>query len=117
VRPEILHRLALVEGAAAACARLDLRPDRPEGPCAQLRYFAVEGPFRGRGVGQILLRRLEEEAVERGAARLWMYARTAAINFYARAGYLDTGAGPTLYGCIAHRVMEKNLLGDPRASA
>lgn len=108
-RGDVLHRMVLADGAVAACGRLDLQPGNPAGPSSQLRYCAVDGPFRGSGAGQFLLRHFEAESLARGLPRLWMEARTAAVNFYARLGYVDVGEGPTKYGCIPHRIMEKGL--------
>ncbi|MDX2115160.1 MAG: GNAT family N-acetyltransferase [Planctomycetota bacterium] len=110
VRPDVLHRLVLSdEGSIAAVGRLDLQPEHAEGPSAQLRYCAVDVPFRGRGAGQLLLSSLEEAALERGLGRLWMEAREAALRFYLRMGYRDIGVGPTKWGLIPHRILEKNL--------
>lgn len=108
-RPEVMHGMIVVDGAVAACGRLDFQPGNPAGPSSQLRYCAVDTPFRGKGAGQMLLARFEEESRSRGLVRLWMEARTAALNFYARLGYIDIGEGPTKYGCIPHRIMEKRL--------
>lgn len=57
----------------------------------------------------MLLARFEAESLARGLGRLWMEARTAALRFYARQGYSDIGEGPTKYGVIPHRIMEKGL--------
>lgn len=108
-RPEVMHGMVLVDGAVAACGRLDFQPVHAAGPSSQLRYCAVDGPFRGSGAGQMLLARFEEESRSRGLNRLWMEARVAAVNFYARLGYVDIGAGPTKYEVIPHRIMEKRL--------
>ncbi len=112
-RPETLHRVMLVAGEVAATGRLDLQPANPAGSGAQLRYCAVEPKFRGRGVGQALVRSFEEEARARGLGRVWMEARVAALNFYLRLGYTDIGEGPLKWGLILHRVLEKRLDEDP----
>lgn len=109
LRPDVLHRAAMLKGAVAAVARLDLQLKHPSGPCAQLRYFAVDTPYRGTGVGQELLVHLETEARKAGCKRLWMEARTAAASFYARAGYRATGEGPLKFDVIPHLIMEKTL--------
>lgn len=113
-RAEVLHRVVLTpwEGCAevvAAVGRLDLQPAHERGPSSQLRYFAVDGPFRGSGAGQALLEHLERRSLARGLPRLWMEARIPALNFYLRQGYIDVGEGPTKYGVIAHRILEKRL--------
>lgn len=109
VRPEVLHRVVMAGDRVASCGRLDLQPGHGAGPSAQLRYFAVDAPFRGTGAGQYLMEHFETEARALGLARLWMEARTSAANFYARQGYLDVGEGPTKHGVIPHRIMEKRF--------
>jgi GNAT superfamily N-acetyltransferase len=112
-RPDVLHRVALdPRGEVAACGRLDLQPAHPAGPSAQLRYCAVDERCRGAGAGQALLRHFEEQSLRRNLPRLWMEARTAALNFYLRQGYEDTGPGPTKFGLIPHRILEKHLAPD-----
>lgn len=108
-RPGILHRCTLVDNTVRAVGRLDIQPDRPEGPSAQLRYFAVDEPARGTGTALELLRELERLAREHGAKRLWMEARVAALGFYTRAGYGDIGEGPNKWGVIPHRVLARTL--------
>lgn len=112
-REGIVHR-AVVDDAAsrptiAACGRLDLQLAHERGPSAQLRYCAVDTPYRGSGAGQLLLGYLENEARRAGAERLWMEARTVALNFYLRMRYADIGEGPTKWGLIPHRILEKML--------
>lgn len=109
-RDDVLHGAAVsTDGSFAAVGRLDLQPESPLGPRAQLRYFAVDGPFRGTGAGQALMRHFERSCLERSIPVLWMEARVAAANFYARIGYEDRGEGPLKFGLIPHRVMEKRL--------
>ncbi|MBL8746832.1 MAG: GNAT family N-acetyltransferase, partial [Phycisphaerae bacterium] len=83
-RGEVMHGMIVEGDVVAACGRLDFQPDHPAGPSSQLRYCAVDGPFRGKGAGQMLLARFEAESRARGLTRLWMEARVAAVNFYAR---------------------------------
>jgi GNAT superfamily N-acetyltransferase len=113
-RANILHRAAIAPPGAApigviATARLDLQPDHPKGRSSQLRYFSVDPAARGLGVGQALLRHIEDEARAGGAEHLWMEARVAALNFYLREGYADIGEGPLKWGVIPHRLLEKAL--------
>lgn len=108
-RPEVMHGMVLAGDALLAVGRLDFQPSHERGPSAQLRYCAVDEPARGKGAGQFLLGRFEEEARLRGLVRLWMEARVSALNFYVRLGYGDIGEGPTKWGLIPHRVLEKRL--------
>jgi GNAT superfamily N-acetyltransferase len=108
-RPEVLHRMVIIDNQVAAVGRLDLQPAHQRGPSSQLRYCAVDPAHRGRGAGQFLLVALERESIDRNLPRLWMEARVAALNFYLRQGYTDIGEGPLKWGLIPHRILEKNL--------
>ena len=54
-----------------------------EGPIWQLRGMAVDDGLRGRGIG----RRLLDTLVAEVEAPLWCNARTAAVDFYVKAGW------------------------------
>ena len=124
-REGILHRAAVIDADAEApgglgvsaprivcVARLDLQPGHPVAPSAQLRYFAADQEVRGTGVARAMMLELERLAMERGAKRLWMEARTAAVGFYSRLGFTDFGLGPNKYDLIPHRLLEKVLVRD-----
>lgn len=70
--------------------------------------MAVLGPWRGRGVGDALLRTLVECARERGFAAVTLSAQLAAIDFYARSGFIVEGPEYDDAG-IAHRTMRRTL--------
>jgi ribosomal protein S18 acetylase RimI-like enzyme len=108
-RPEIIHRCVVEGGAVVACGRMDLQVNHPKGPRAQLRYFGVGAEQRGTGVAQALLTHLEDRAREAGITHVWMEARVAALGFYMRAGYSDVGVGPTKWGVIPHRILERAI--------
>lgn len=76
---------------------------------ARIRYMATKESCRGRGVGRAIADRLEWIAAKRGASKITMNARTPAVPFYERLGYRIVGEGPTLFGEIAHKRMEKHL--------
>lgn len=62
---------------------------------AELVRLYVHERFTGRGVGTGLLRHAETLAANGGAATLWLtawVANTRALAFYARRGYVDSGA-------------------------
>lgn len=108
-REGVFHRAAALDGRIVGVGRLDLQPARDGGSTAQLRYFAVDAHARGAGVGRLLMTEFERLARERGAAALWMEARMEAVGFYERCGYTDIGVGPTKWGVIPHRILEKKL--------
>ncbi len=100
--------------------RADLPPDDPESVVAAARLLdkgggvgkvgrvAVLGAHRGRGVGSLLMRFIEETARAQGFTRLSLDAQCQAIPFYERLGY---GAEGEIFldANIEHRRMHKSL--------
>jgi len=76
---------------------------------AQIRYMAVDDGFQGRGIGSMILKRLEEKLKQRGANHIVLNARESAVDFYKRHGYKAAGRAHTLFGSIPHLKMRKNL--------
>lgn len=114
IRPGIYQRAVTIDGPegepiCVAGGRLDLQPDRPQGPAAQLRYFWVEANCRKLGLGRMILENLEDQCRRSAIRHIWMEARVEAVDFYARCGYTDSGPGPTKWDVIPHRIMEKTL--------
>ena len=73
-----------------------------------LEYVAVDASVRNRGIGAMLVARIEDEARARGMGELWAKAR--APGFYRRIGYRvlgDAERGPknldTCQGCQQFR--------------
>lgn len=96
-----LHALAVdTHGDPVGCARL-----LPDGHIGRV---AVLAPWRRRGVGSALLRKLIEEARSRGDARVIVNAQVAAMSFYVRHGFVASGE-PFDEAGIPHRVMERAL--------
>ncbi len=76
---------------------------------SQIRYMAVEDSYRGRGIGKIVLSKLEEAAKSGGAGQIVLNARETAVKFYEKAGYEVTEPAHTLFGAIKHFKMRKNV--------
>jgi ribosomal protein S18 acetylase RimI-like enzyme len=58
-----------------------------------LRLY-IQGPFQGRGLGQLLLRHAEDRAKAQGEKAIWLTAwvgNTRALGFYPHAGYERVG--------------------------
>ena len=72
----------------------------------RLRAMAVDGASRG--VGRVLVARLEEEARARGITRIFLHARVTARGFYAKLGYTEEGELFTEV-TIPHIAMWKSL--------
>ena len=71
---------------AVGAARLVVHGD--EGKVGRM---SVLSPFRGRGIGSALLRKVEAAAREQGLVRLRLHAQDHALKFYQRLGYQVTG--------------------------
>ena len=96
-----MHALATNGDAnAIGCGRL-----LPDGHIGRM---AVLESWRGRGVGAALLKLLVDAACKAGHRRAIVNAQVGAMAFYARYGFVVTGAEFEEAG-IAHRVMEKTL--------
>ena len=76
---------------------------------AQIRYMAVEEGYRRRGIGSMMLRRLEEMAKEKGAEYIILNARENAVNFYKKNGYSIIEKSYVLFNEIQHYKMMKIL--------
>ena len=67
-------------------------PDRAEEPDAwRLRGMASEPGHRGQGYGEAALLRGMKESARRGGRSLWCNARTVALGFYERLGFVREG--------------------------
>jgi GNAT superfamily N-acetyltransferase len=105
----------LDDGEPAAMASL-ARQDMDERPdlLPWLAGVYVDTPFRGRGHGVRVVRRVEQAALEAGVTTLWLYSNTAE-GLYRKLGWLDHE--------VVHRpgkkatlVMRRDLGGENGAS-
>ena len=102
---EAVHVMAVDGKKVVGVARLHFNgPDE-----AQFRYMGVDSRYRGRGIATSLLRALEKEARQRGAKIAWFNAREPAVPFYEKCGYSIFDISYTLYGCIPHWKMFREL--------
>lgn len=95
-----LHFLAQDGALAVGCARL-----LPDGHAGRM---AVLPAYRGRGIGRDLLDAVVVAARQQGFSALWLSAQTQAAGFYARVGFIVTGA-PYDEAGIAHVAMQRTL--------
>lgn len=89
------------------------RPDAtgPDGKkVVRLRQVVVHDEWRNRGHGSIMLREAERLLAGLGYARLMLYARGEAVEFYERNGYQATGEKAYLIG-LEHLRLEKAAPG------
>ena len=95
-----VHALAFEGKTAVATGRL-----LPDGHIGRM---AVMKPWRGRGVGGALLRRLVQAARERGDEAVLLSAQVHALGFYRAHGFAPYGAVYEEAG-IAHQAMRLGL--------
>ena len=77
---------------------------------AQIRYMAIAIEQQRQGTGTLLLKALEDKAVELGAARIVLDAREQALGFYRKQGYKLEGPGHMLFNTIPHVKMRKDFI-------
>ncbi len=101
--PQCLHVLARSDdGAPIGTGRLT--------PQRKIGRMAVLESWRGRGVGDALLRALVELARDQRWAAVSLHSQVSAIGFYARHGFLP--AGPRFMEAgIEHQTMTLTLIG------
>lgn len=101
--PACLHVLAwAAEGGPVGTARL-----LPEGKIGRV---AVLAPWRGRGVGSALVRRLVEAADAAGLAKVSLHAQSGTTGFYEKLGFAAEGEEFEEAG-IPHRRMVRRRCG------
>lgn len=79
---------------------------------AQVRYMAVSDDWMQKGIGSLILTKLEQYSKDNGAKKIMLYARENAIDFYLKRGYFNQGPAHNLYGEIPHLYMTKTLVSD-----
>lgn len=92
-------------GQVVATGRLVWKTDGE----AQVRSMAVDGDWRGRGLGRRILERLEEAAEAAGVRRVVLQARELAVPFYEKCGYRVVEKSYLLAGQIQHYLMSRDL--------
>lgn len=75
----------------------------------QFRKLAVEPNFQGVGLGNAMLKYIENYAQENDGTRMWCNARVSAIGFYLKAAYSPTGEIFTRDG-IDFQILEKVII-------
>ncbi len=75
----------------------------------QFRKLAVDPIVQNMGLGNTMLKYIENYAAENGATRIWCNARVSAIGFYLKANYRQTGELFIRDG-IDFQILEKTLI-------
>jgi GNAT superfamily N-acetyltransferase len=76
---------------------------------AQIRGMAVEHGYEKKGIGSMILRGLEDRAMQAGARRIVLHARESALDFYRKNHYQLGERSYTLFDSIIHWQMHKDL--------
>ncbi len=92
-------------GKVIACGRLQ---DNGEG-LGQIRYMAVDSDYQGKGLGKLIVIKLEEEARNINLRTVELQARENAVEFYKSQGYAVKETSFKLWDIIQHYLMTKNL--------
>ena len=74
----------------------------------QIRYMAVSDSTQRKGIGSMIVTKLEEFALSQGILEITLNAREDAISFYLSMGYKETGPYESDTG-IPHITMRKKL--------
>ncbi|CAI6081269.1 GNAT family N-acetyltransferase [Cohnella sp. JJ-181] len=99
------HFLATDEGVAVGAARWKTY----EPGVAKLQRIAVKLSYRGRSVGRLLVRTMEQDAAALGYRSVILDAQCSAEAFYAKLGYATISDEPFYDAGILHVRMSKHL--------
>ncbi|MDM5316729.1 GNAT family N-acetyltransferase [Fictibacillus sp. b24] len=75
----------------------------------KVERVCVLSSHRKKGLGEELMKAMEESALERSYSSLILYAQTQAEDFYKKLGYSTTSKEPFLDANIPHVAMKKVL--------
>lgn len=101
---EATHFVAYIDGEPVGTARLRWKDHLT----AKAERVAVMKPYRGNGIGKLLMQALEEEARRKNATSIQLHAQIQAQQFYERLGY--KAYGDLFFDAnIKHIAMKKNF--------
>jgi predicted GNAT family N-acyltransferase len=106
--PGAVHVLALTKREPVGTGRLL--------PTGKIGRLAVLAPWRRRGVGSLVLRRLVELARARGLGDVYLHAQADALGFYAAHGFVAEGPEFDEAG-LRHRRMRLAFSAEQRADS
>ena len=93
------------DGKTIACGRLQDNGGR----VGQIRYMAVNENYQGKGLGKLIVTKLEEEALKINLHSIELQARENALKFYKSQGYIVKETSFKLWDIIQHYLMTKEL--------
>lgn len=74
----------------------------------QLKQMTVDEVFRGKGIGRLLMEKVEERLLASGVGEIRLHARETALGFYERLGFANEGESFSEVS-IPHRSMSKRI--------
>ena len=92
-------------GKVIACGRLQDNGNR----LGQIRYMAVDANYQGKGLGKLIVIKLEEEALKINLHSVELQARENAVEFYKSQGYVVKETSFKLWDIIQHYLMTKDI--------
>lgn len=92
-------------GKVIACGRLQDNG----GAVGQIRYMAVDDSYQGKGLGKLIVTKLEEEARKMNLYLIELQARENAFEFYKSQGYIVKETSFKLWDIIQHYLMTKEI--------
>lgn len=75
----------------------------------RIRFMGIDDDYQMQGIGQTIVKLLEENAKSKNWNKVRLWTRENAINFYLNLGYKIVGDGELLFGVIKHKIMEKEI--------
>ena len=112
MEPASIHRVVKIGGriVAAACWIVGMRREGGDrAPYVRFRQMAVDPEFEGRGIGNALMRHVEEHARAIGAVELVGNVRMENVPWFSRHGWIEAGEGVKLYDQVESLAMSKPL--------
>jgi len=107
---QAIHKMVINEkGDVLAVGRLE-KVDKYQG---KIRFMAVSEIAQGQGLGQQIIKALEQQASQLGMNEINLNARESAIGFYQKLGYKKVKFSHTLFDEIKHYTMVKKLSVHP----
>lgn len=75
----------------------------------QIRYMAVHPDYQGKGLGKLIVLKLEDEAKKMNLTSIELQARENAVEFYKSQNYTVIETSFKLWDIIQHYLMTKKL--------
>ena len=105
-----IHRMIIDESNGKAVAVGSLQFNTSEE--AQIRYMAVSDNYQLKGYGNIIVKTLEDIALNKGIRNIILQARENALKFYWKNGYEIIEKSYLLFDEIQHWLMVKKITTD-----